>query len=396
MPETTHFPRQASTIQGHKLRPDIQSLRGLAVLLVLLYHADFPLLPGGYVGVDVFFVISGFLISKHLVEAIERTGRVDFLQFYARRVRRLLPAALTVIALTVLAAAFWIPPLQLRAVFKEAIAATLYVPNLLFAVQGTNYLTEGTPSLFQQYWSLGVEEQFYLVWPAVLAAAIWISRQRRWTLWLIMTLLVVSSFAGSVVLSYTQQPLAFFLLPTRAWEFGIGSLVALAAVRGHWNPSLRTSRALVWAGLTSISISAAMFDENTLFPGYAALAPVAGTALVILAGSSSLAATNAAIKWPLLRFIRFVGDISYSLYLVHWPLLVVPQAAIGSAHPLPGYVIAALAATCLPCAWLLHRFVERRYRPRPACCAATSRTPFFAPTNISDGSNFHGWARSRV
>ena len=337
-------------------RADIQGLRALAVGLVVLYHAQVPFIHGGYVGVDVFFVISGFLITTHLVEGMERSGRMDFAAFYARRVRRLLPAALVVIVLTVVASVIWLPPLQLRGMFTEAIASALYVPNVLLAANGTNYLAETTPSMFQQYWSLGVEEQFYLVWPALLVAVRWLTRSRRALVMIILALVVVS-LLGSVVLSRTHQPLAFFLLPTRAWEFGVGALVALAPL-DRLRASRHASAALGWTGLALVVAAGFLFTERTVYPGFAALAPVAGTAMLIVVGTSLVPQTVSRLLS--LRPLTWVGDISYSLYLVHWPLLVLPQAAVGQGRPLAWWTLAALALACLPAAVLLHRHVERR------------------------------------
>ncbi|RWR15817.1 acyltransferase [Microbacterium enclense] len=152
-------------------RPDIQGLRAIAVLLVVLYHSGVTILGGGYVGVDVFFVISGFLITSHLLGSLDRDGRIRFGQFYAKRARRILPASFAVLALTIIASIIWVNPLQQTQVFEGAIWTALYVPNYLFAAQGTDYLAETIPSLFQHYWSLGIEEQFYLLWPALLAAS---------------------------------------------------------------------------------------------------------------------------------------------------------------------------------------------------------------------------------
>ncbi len=159
-------------------RPDIQGMRAIAVALVVLFHAEIPGFGGGYVGVDVFFVISGFLISTHLFSELRDHGHIRYAAFYARRVRRLLPAALTVIVATVAAAACWVSPLQFGYVVKDAIAATFYVPNVVFAFRATDYLADKTPSLFMHYWSLGVEEQFYLLWPVLLVGLFGLFKQR--------------------------------------------------------------------------------------------------------------------------------------------------------------------------------------------------------------------------
>ena len=176
---TTQRPAAADGRSPASFRPDIQGMRALAVGLVVLYHAGLPFLPGGYIGVDIFFVISGFLITNHLLTGLLRDGRIVRGVLRAADARRILPASFVVLVLTVVAALFWIAPLALDGVFKDAIATALYVPNMLFAVQGTNYLAESAPSLFQHYWSLGVEEQFYLVWPLFLFLVFLLARRSR-------------------------------------------------------------------------------------------------------------------------------------------------------------------------------------------------------------------------
>src|SRR5699024_2963392 len=160
-------------------RPDVQGMRAIAVMLVVLFHAGVDSLSGGYVGVDVFFVISGFLITTHLLEGLEREGRIRFGRFYAKRARRILPAALLVAALTLIAAWIWLSPLLMRKVVGGAISTALYVPNYFFALQDTDYLDDSSPSVYQHYWSLGIEEQFYLLWPALLAVGFWLCRRRE-------------------------------------------------------------------------------------------------------------------------------------------------------------------------------------------------------------------------
>lgn len=213
-------------------RTDVQGLRAIAVGLVLLYHAGVPLITGGYVGVDVFFVISGFLISTHLLESLDRDGRIRFADFYARRIRRILPASLVVAALTALAAVVFYPPLGLERVLRDAFATILYVPNVWFAIQNTDYLADHSPSPFQHYWSLGVEEQFYLFWPLLLVFLVLLVRRRRaFVIGGIAVIAAVSMISG-IVLTPIDQPSAFFLLPTRAWELLIGALVAAILLRG--------------------------------------------------------------------------------------------------------------------------------------------------------------------
>lgn len=350
-------------------RGDIQGLRAVAVGAVVLYHAGVPFLPGGFVGVDVFFVISGFLITTHLLTELDREGRVRFARFYARRARRILPAAFVVLAASVVAALIWYPPLLMGEVWKDAVATALYVPNYLFAVEGTDYLAEQTPSLFQHYWSLGIEEQFYLLWPVVLAAAAAFTRTRR-ALFVILAALVAVSFAVGVAQTYSDQPWAFFSLPTRAWELGAGGLLAIAVSRGIRVPA-RLAPTAGWIGLAGIVAAIVLFDAGTLFPGVAAALPVAATLLVIFAGTtSSRGAPTAVLSTP---GMMFVGAISYSLYLVHWPALLVPQAASGFTAPLPLAVALGIAVLCVPAAWVLHRLVENPVRRAPWLVTARPR-----------------------
>ncbi len=334
-------------------RLDIQGLRAIAVALVVLFHAEVPGFGGGYVGVDVFFVISGFLISTHLVESLRDRGGIGYGAFYARRARRLLPAALTVILATMVLAAVWVSPLQFDIVLKDAVAAAFYVPNMLFAFNATDYLADKTPSLFLHYWSLGVEEQFYLLWPLLLVMLFAVFKLRRGMAAALVALTALS-FLLCVWLTGFSQPSAFFLLPARMWEFGLGALVAFALLRRDRILPDRVAAVAGWVGLAAIIGSGVLFSAATLYPGYAVAVPVAGTALLIAAGP---------VPWsPVallsLRPITWIGDISYSLYLVHWPVLMLPLAATAYMEPLPLWMRAVLAAACVPLAWLLYTYVE--------------------------------------
>ncbi|HSL77966.1 MAG TPA: acyltransferase, partial [Candidatus Limnocylindrales bacterium] len=264
-------------------RPDIEGLRAIAVLLVLAYHARIPGFTGGYIGVDVFYVVSGFLITGLIVRELQATGRVDLPAFYTRRARRLLPAALVVIAVTVVASAIVLPPLRVPDVAGDGAAAALYVSNIRFAAQATDYLqAELDPSPLLHFWSLGVEEQFYLFWPALL----FFVAGRRFDarrLGLVVAIVAIVSFALGIVWTSTDAPLAFFLLPARAWELAVGAGLALGMTRLARLPASAGAVAVA-VGLALIGIGGVTFDTATPFPGTAAILPVAGAALVIAGG----------------------------------------------------------------------------------------------------------------
>ncbi|MBD8703965.1 acyltransferase family protein [Frigoribacterium sp. CFBP 13712] len=380
---------------AHPRRADIQGLRAVAVIAVLLYHFGVPGLSGGYAGVDVFFVVSGFLITGNLLREHARTGRVSLAKFWSRRVARLAPPALLVVAATVAACVVWMPPLLWRSTAREALLATVGVANIDFARSGTRYLSASEPSVFQHFWSLGVEEQFYLVWPLALVAVLAVAGRRL--LAVVLGVATAASFVLCLWLVTVSQPWAFFALPSRAWELGAGALLAVGAGRLGGVPRLGgmprlgavprlggVPRLLAtvtgWLGLAAIASAVVLLDESTVFPGAAALLPVLGTAAVIAAGSvgaGSVAAADsdaadsvAADRLPMVssvlswRPLTRVGDISYPLYLWHWPLLVVPTLALGRDIR-PGEVVAAAVCSVVLAA-LTHVTLENRLTPRLA------------------------------
>ncbi|HEY7131161.1 MAG TPA: acyltransferase family protein [Candidatus Limnocylindrales bacterium] len=310
-------------------RPELEGLRAVAVGLVLAYHAGVPRIHGGYVGVDVFFVLSGFLITGLIVRELRATGRIDLPKFYARRARRLLPAALVAIAVTLLLSVVLLPPLRIPDIAGDAAASALYVSNVRFAAQATDYLASDlAPSPLLHFWSLGVEEQFYLFWPAILllvARAIPGDAARLRRLGLVVVAIAIGSFALSLVLTTASQPWAFFSLPTRAWELALGGLLALSVERLARMP-VRAAGVTVAAGLALIGLAGLVLQTSTPFPGLAALLPTVGAALVIAGGAAGIATLPARLLT--LQPMRYLGRISYSLYLWHWPILVLPAAAI--------------------------------------------------------------------
>lgn len=335
-------------------RPDLEGLRAVAVVLVLLYHAAVPGVRGGYIGVDVFFVLSGFLITGLLLREIQATGAVSLATFYARRLRRLLPAAALCLAVTVVISAVVLPPLQVLDVAGDGAAASLYAANLRFAFQATDYLqSEVAPSPLLHFWSLGVEEQFYLFWPALLLL---VGRRRpdaRRRIGILAIAVLGASFAVSTWLTTANEPWAFYSLPARAWELAIGALLAVAGSRLGLL-SARLAAGAGWLGLLMIAASGLVLDTATPFPGIAALLPTVGAGLVIAAGVRRPSVGPVfLLGW---RPLRFLGRISYSLYLWHWPILVLPAVAMGGALPLRVRLALALVAIAVAAASL--RWVE--------------------------------------
>jgi len=356
-----------------KFRPDIEGLRAVAVLAVVLFHAHVPGVDGGFVGVDVFFVISGFLITGLLWREVSSTGTVSLRGFYGARARRLLPASAVVGIFIMVSAAVLLPPLQSRNVIIDGIASALYVSNYWFARQGVDYLAAlGAPSPFQHYWSLGVEEQFYLVWPALIIATAWLIRwSRRGSggdrqsgssarpYLIVLTVVTVASFGLSVVLTNLIPPVAFFSLPTRAWQLAAGGLVALTAV-GWSRLSPRAAAVIGWAGLGAIVLACNQFSAAMVYPGTAALLPTLGTVLVIGAGCAT--PSRGCGRLLGLSPMRAIGRVSYSWYLWHWPILLL---ALWSIAPVTGHApLLALAGVLLSLglAALTLRFIENPLR----------------------------------
>jgi peptidoglycan/LPS O-acetylase OafA/YrhL len=339
----------AQPVERHARRSDIEGLRAVAVLAVVLYHGGAGWAAGGYVGVDVFFVVSGFLITGLLLDELEGNGRVSFAHFYARRARRLLPASSVVLVATVLASWRWLAPLRARAVAADGIASGLYAVNYRFALSRTGYLdAAGPPSPLQHYWSLAVEEQFYLLWPLLLLALATMGRRRGQPVMAMgLAVLGVSSLVLSVVLTRWSQPWAFFSLPTRAWEFVVGGAVALCIDRARRLPGVAAS-ILGWCGLSAIAGCILAYGPTTSFPGLAAAVPVLGTAAVVAAGCAAPGtARSGPARLLAARPLQRIGGISYGWYLWHFPLLVLPEMV--AARPLALEArLALVAASAVP------------------------------------------------
>jgi peptidoglycan/LPS O-acetylase OafA/YrhL len=333
-------------------RPDVEGLRAVAVLLVVVSHV-FGVPAGGYVGVDVFFVISGFLITGLLLREQARSGRISLRDFYARRVRRLLPAAVLVLATTNVAAYLLFAGERAEQTLRDSLWSLGFLANVRFAAIGTDYFDDTRPaSPVQHYWSLAVEEQFYLVWPWLLLLALFLSR--RLGALVVLLLVTSASLAWSVLSTQSDATAAYFSTPARAWELGVGALVAVAAHR-RWLPHRPGfGTAFGWLGLYGIVLAALTLDERTPFPGSAAVLPVLATALVLVGGEAGAADRNPLLVNPV---SRYVGRLSYSLYLWHWPVLILGVAVL----PETLHVVVPLAGAFVLAA-LSHHLVEEPVR----------------------------------
>ncbi|MEM7504006.1 MAG: acyltransferase family protein [Pseudomonadota bacterium] len=354
-----------------RYRADIQGLRGIAVLVVVLYHAKIPFFTGGFVGVDVFFVISGYLITGILMREVEGTGRIDLLSFYARRIRRLLPAAVLVLVATGFVSAQWLSPVEQRELVWTFGTTALYVSNFWFAAAELDYLGPGlheNPLLHM--WSLSVEEQFYLVWPALILICVMglaHNPDKRRRVLALSAVLIVASFAACVALTQTAQPWAFFSSPTRAWQFAIGGVCYIASFN-----ALEKSRGLAFAmpfgGLALIAAAVLYFDAETRFPGWTAMIPTLGAAFLLLGGKYGADGPN---RFVAAAPLRWLGDRSYSWYLWHWPVQIFWQQ-----WTQPSGLVSQLTppAISLALAALTHVLVENRFRYSPLLAASERRT----------------------
>ena len=294
----------------------IQGLRAVAAILVTVFHAR--LVPGGFIGVDIFYVISGYLITGLILREIEKTGTLDLRSFYQRRIKRLLPTSVFVLFVTAIFAWILFPPITRDALGRDLFAAAAYISNYLFAWWQNDYQNlNATPSPFIHYWSLAVEEQFYLVWPLFI---LFLARYGKKVIFAGIAITTLLSLLFSIYLTQVAPIWAFYSLPTRAWELGFGALLLFLP------ETKKKIRILPWLGFFGIAISSFNFNENTAFPGKNALVPVLATVFLM-----------ASIKyWPPLfndlansRLSQWLGAISYPLYLWHWPALVLPSSALG-------------------------------------------------------------------
>jgi peptidoglycan/LPS O-acetylase OafA/YrhL len=333
-----------------RFRGDVEGLRALAIGIVLLAHAGVGAAAGGYVGVDVFFLISGFLITRLLVGERERTGRISFARFYARRIKRLLPQALTATAVVALAAPLLLSPLAAFGTLDDVTAASAYAMNWHLAAASVDYFATGAADgPLDHFWSLAVEEQFYLAWPLLLL----IVRPRR--LAPALAVIAVASLAYAVQRVAVAPDQAYFSTATRAWELALGGLLAVTLADRRLGR--RTSAALAWGGLAAIAVAAVTFGAHTAVPALPALLPTLGAAALVAAGAC--ATPSLPTRALSLRPVRFVGRISYAWYVWHWPVLVFAAAAWGPLSTAAG--LAVTVASLVP-TLITHRWIEEPIR----------------------------------
>jgi peptidoglycan/LPS O-acetylase OafA/YrhL len=343
-------------------RLDIQGLRGLALVLVLATHADIPALSGGFVGLDVFYVLSGFLITGLILHEVQRSGTVSLVRFYARRAKRLLPLAATVLAAVLVASLALLGTTRRLEVAGDVLAAALYLSNWRFIAQSVDYFhfDTGAISPVQHYWSLSVEEQFYLAWPVVILAFLWMARRRgrgvRALLWTVVVPVGIGSFAYSVWFSPVNPEAAYFSTLTRIWEIAVGCALALVLPRAIRLPRGIQS-AVVAAGIAVLLWSAFAFDQEMTYPGWQALAPVLASAAVILAGTAT--AASLPVRALSVAPLQWLGKISYAWYLWHWPALTFAAAALGQLTMSQKIAVTLLSG--IPTV-ATHYLVEERFR----------------------------------
>lgn len=348
---------------SRRFRNDINGLRALAVVPVVAFHAGISGLPGGFTGVDVFFVISGFLITGLLLREAEMTGRIALGHFWAKRLRRLVPALALVVAVTLTVSALTSSPLLWTTLARDATAAVTYVSNLLFAYDSTNYFADDlTQSPFLHTWSLSLEEQFYLVWPLLVVLALRLGNRIKLNLRLCLLVLfgalLVASLALSVLMTDVRQNLAFYLLPTRAWEFAAGGLLAVLPTASY-KVRDRTCTILRFCGVILLAVSFLTVQSDGAFPGYTAAVPVLGTLMIIAAGNSSRGYADPVIAALESRILQWIGTRSYSWYLWHWPAITIACVIFQSDAT---WLKISAAVIALGLAVLTHKFVENKFR----------------------------------
>ncbi len=337
-------------------RPDIDGLRAIAVLSVIVYHLDNRWLPGGFAGVDMFFVISGYLITLYVLQE-QQLGRFSLAEFYRRRIRRIMPAALLVIAVTVLASQLLMRPEDAEFTARSAIWSIASVANVFFWLyQDSSYFAAASDELtLLHLWSLGVEEQFYVFWPLCLMAASLVGRRRGF--WLTVFVIALASFALAEWLFPKAPRFVYYMLPTRGGELLIGALIAML-VNAGWADSFRrsTSNFLAAAGIVGLLYTLWATDSSQAFPGLQAGPPALATAALILAGTHP---SNSIVRLLSARPLVIIGLLSYSAYLLHWPIIALLRYGGIEIDPLTA---ALVIMTTFALSWLTYRFIEQPAR----------------------------------
>jgi peptidoglycan/LPS O-acetylase OafA/YrhL len=341
-------------------------MRGIAVVLVVLFHCNVPAFRGGFIGVDVFFALSGYLITSLIVNEIGRNGKLCFSNFYARRARRLLPASGLVVVSTLVFGLFVYSPLELASYVKSSVYTSLYISNYLFIRDQANYFASDiAANPYLHTWSLAVEEQFYLFWPLMIVATLVFLKSKR-NLGIVLTVVCLFSFGICVWLTETREPWAFFSLPARAWEFALGGLTSQLStqqLRAH----ARWVKAIGWLGLAVLITSGCVYSSRMSFPGFLALFPIVGTVAVLMDGASGIGSTLQTVLGS--RPLQYLGMLSYSWYLWHWPVLLMAKACFPkltwTGRLLPAAIALLLAQVTF---WIIENPVRMSpfLVPRPA------------------------------
>lgn len=387
-PEGSTDPARKTAGPRTGFQPQIQGLRAVAVLVVVLYHLWPHRLTGGYIGVDVFFVISGYLITSHMYRDARGGSSVALVRFWARRIRRLLPASMFVLLVSLLGVFLLLPSTLWEVAARQIGASALYVQNWILAGDSVDYSAmHNDATAVQHYWSLSVEEQFYFIWPILTAAVLYLSRRRlaagmvtlsspRSSMIAGIATIGLVSLAYSIILTQQSQSVAYFITPTRVWEFAAGGLVALVFAERQFGGKRGTASA--WAGLVLIAGSAVFYHGATPFPGWTAAIPVAGTILVLLCSGST--AEMSPRWWLSRRPMTFLGDISYGLYLWHWPLIVFTPYVLGHDPSAPEKILLLVLSVLL--AWVTKLTIEDPLR-RGRLLAPSWRAYAFMATGMA-------------
>ena len=356
-----------------ELRADIQALRFIAVGLVVLFHLWPTRLTGGFVGVDVFFVISGFLITSHIMKDVANKT-FSIIKFWARRIRRLLPASFAVLLVTYAVIILAVPSALWAQWLREVQASLIYAENWVLAADSVDYLAlANSASPTQHFWSLAVEEQFYFVWPLIVGLSALLAgkssrnaaRTRTISLVLFATVFVSSLIFG-VYLTFTEPSIAYFSTPVRAWEFALGGLVAFMPARKR--PVGSTGFALI--GLAMIAVTGIGYKASMAFPGWLAIIPVLGTGLLIWSRVDS----GWLHKLFGLKLVQFVGDRSYSIYLWHWPIIILLPYVLH--HEINTLMRLTILVLSMVMAWISHKFIEEPFISGRKLSFARPRTVF--------------------